>query len=78
MRFKQPGRRTVALERRHVGAFIPIALAVDRLSLALGTALQFETMMRQKDVIGEWEPIGANADPTGIILNRGRWVNGLT
>ena len=55
MRFKQPGRRTVALERRHVGAFIPIALAVDRLSLALGTALQFETMMRQKDVIGEWE-----------------------
>jgi hypothetical protein len=78
MRFRQPGRRTVSLERRHVQAFIPIALAVDRLSLALGTALQFETMMRQKDVIGEWEPIGANADPTGIILNRSRWVNGLT
>ena len=78
MSFKQPGRRTIALERAHVEAFIPVALAAGRLSLALGTALQFETMMRQKDVIGEWEPIRDDADATGIILNRARWVNGLT
>ena len=78
LRFKQPGRRTIALERAHVEAFVPVALAAGRLSLALGTALQFETMMRQKDVIGEWEPIPDDADATGIILNRARWVNGLT
>jgi integrase len=78
LRFKQPGRRTLALERQHVEAFIPIALDAGRLSLALGTAFQFETMLRQKDVIGEWEPIGNDADPTGITLNSGRWVSGLT
>ena len=46
--------------------------------MALGTAIQFETMMRQKDVIGEWEPLGETDKSLGIVLNGGRWVNGLT
>jgi hypothetical protein len=37
-----------------------------RLSLALGTAIQFETVLRQKDVIGEWEPI-----PDGVAPGAG-------
>ncbi len=28
-----------------------------RISLALATAIQFDAVMRQKDVVGEWEPI---------------------
>lgn len=77
-RFSQPGRRRVAMELTHVEAFIAKALETGRLSLALGTAIQFETAMRQKDVIGEWEPITGEGTPTGIVLNGRRWVNGLT
>ncbi len=45
---------------------------------SLGTAMQFETALRQKDVIGEWEPIPDGHEATGIVLNGRRWVNGLT
>lgn len=82
--FKQPKRRRSKLELAHVEAFIPKAIAKGRLSLALGTALQFESGMRQRDVIGEWLPVPAGEEPTGIVLRgrRGkgwrRWSNGLT
>jgi integrase len=35
-------------------------------------------MLRQKDVIGEWEPIPKGEPVTGIILKGRRWVRGLT
>ncbi|MBA4220242.1 MAG: integrase [Methylobacterium sp.] len=82
--FKQPARRRVRLEHSQVVAFIAKALEADRISLALGTAIQFETAMRQKDVIGEWLPVKGLEKPTGIVLRgrRGkgwrRWSNGLT
>ena len=78
MRFKGPARRRVKLELHHVEAFIPKAIQMDRISLALGTAIQFETMMRQKDVVEEFEPLGDTDRSLGIVLNDGRWVNGLT
>jgi hypothetical protein len=77
-RFKQPGRRRVKLELAHVQAFVAEALKRNRVSLALGTALQFETTLRQRDVIGEWEPIAPGAERSGIVLGGRRWVNGLT
>jgi hypothetical protein len=77
-RFAQPPRRRIAMELEHVEAFIPLAIEMGRLSLALGTAMQFETALRQKDVIGEWEPIPDGHEATGIVLNGRRWVNGLT
>ncbi|MBA4095121.1 MAG: integrase, partial [Candidatus Accumulibacter sp.] len=82
--FAQPKRRRSKLTHAHVSAFIPAAVAAGRLSLALGTALQFETGMRQKDVVGEWIPVPDGEEPTGIVLRgrRGkgwrRWCNGLT
>ncbi|QIJ74397.1 integrase [Methylobacterium sp. NI91] len=78
VRFPQPARRRVTLDLAHVEAFISKATEMDRLSLALATALQFDTALRQKDVIGEWEPIPAGHAPTGIVLNGHRWVGGLT
>lgn len=77
-RFAQPARRRIALELAHVEAFIATAIERGRLSLALGTAIQFETALRQKDVIGEWEPIPAGEMPSGILLNGRRWTAGLT
>ncbi len=77
-RFKQPARRRARLELSHVRAFVPAAIEAGRLSLALGTVLQFETGMRQRDVIGEWEPIAAGEPATGIVMRGRRWVSGLT
>ena len=77
-RFKQPGRRRVKLELVHVQAFVAKAIELNRVSLALGTALQFETTLRQRDVIGEWEPIPAGADQSGIVLRGRRWGRGIT
>jgi hypothetical protein len=76
-RFAQPARRRIAMALEHVEAFIPKAIEMGRLSLAFGTALQFETAMRQKDVIGEWEPIPQGEEVSGIVLNGRRWINGL-
>jgi hypothetical protein len=78
MRFQGPERRRVTLDLDHVKAFVPKAIEMGRISLALGTALQFETMMRQKDVIGEWEPLSNSDTGHGIVLNHARWVKGLT
>lgn len=77
-RFKQPQRRRQKLELHHVQAFIAKALEVGRHSLALGTALQFETAMRQRDVIGEWEPVPHGDTGGGIVLGGRRWAHGLT
>lgn len=82
-RFATPKRRRSKLDLAHVTAFILKAEAKGRLSLALGTALQFESGMRQRDVIGEWMPVPAGKEPTGIVVRgrRGngwrRWSNGL-
>ncbi|MCJ2065059.1 integrase [Methylobacterium sp. J-088] len=77
-RFAQPARRRIAMELGHVEAFVAKAIDLERLSLALGTAIQFETALRQKDVIGEWEPIPKKQGASGILLNGRRWANGLT
>lgn len=76
-RFKtaKPHRDRLTLE--HVKAFTAAAIERGRLSLALGTAIQFETTFRQRDVIGEWEPIAPGQAETGIVLNGRRWVHGL-
>ena len=75
-RFKQPGRRRIKLELEHVQAFVANAIELGRISLALGTALQFETTLRQRDVIGEWEPIPTAPMTIGHRLARstvGAW-----
>ncbi|MBX9990921.1 integrase [Phreatobacter oligotrophus] len=82
--FKQPARRRSKLELAQVQAFVTKALERGRPSLAIGTLIQFETGMRQKDVVGEWEPLPAGQERSGIVIRgrRGqewrRWCNGLT
>lgn len=76
--FEQPAPRKSKLTLQHVETFVATAIKNDRLSLALGTALQFETALRQRDVIGEWAPVRKGEDSSGILLGDRRWVNGLT
>lgn len=56
MRFERAAPRRQELTLAHVKAFIEAATASGNLSMAIGVATQFELMVRQKDVIGEYPP----------------------
>jgi hypothetical protein len=55
MQFEQPEPRQVAMTYEQARAIIDTAIAYGRASIALTTALQFETALRRIDIIGEWE-----------------------
>jgi integrase len=77
MRFPGYRKRTSTMTVEHVEAIVDEALKQNRLSLALGMALQFECGLRQRDVIGEWEPV--EGKPTShYLIGRRQWANGLT
>jgi hypothetical protein len=77
MPFKGADRRTAQLTLDHVVAFCKTAHRLGYHTMALATVLQFETMMRQADVIGQWEPAPADA-VDGPMVARGRRWKGLT
>jgi hypothetical protein len=58
MRFERSAPRSNEMTVEHARAFVEKALAWRDarrgLAMAIGVATQFETMLRQKDVIGEW------------------------
>ncbi|MER9596670.1 integrase [Mesorhizobium sp. M0244] len=75
IRFSTPPARKSVMTAEHVEAIRKTAHAEGWPSIALATVLQFELTMRQKDVIGEWEPV---QDAKGGILHRDtRWANGM-
>lgn len=45
-------------------------------SIALAQALQFECILRQKDVVGEWVPVGER-ELSDVTYNRQKWLRGL-
>jgi hypothetical protein len=75
LRFPTPLARRSRMMLEHVIAVRHEAHAVGRGSIALATVLQFELSLRQKDVIGEWEP--APLSEGGIVHRGTRWTNGL-
>ena len=77
-RFEQPTRRVVAMTREHVETFIRKAVELNRPSLAISTALQFETSLRQRDCIGEWVPLNGKAPMSNFVIGKAEWANGLT
>jgi hypothetical protein len=76
MRFEAPRPRTSKMTVEHLEAIRTQAHAMGLGSIALATTLQFELALRQKDVIGEWEPCGESAG--GIVHKGTRWTGGLT
>jgi hypothetical protein len=69
VKFERGGAREQEMTYLHAAAFIRTAielgnkgaLELDRARcMAIGVATQFELMLRQKDVIGEWQPLNAN------------------
>jgi hypothetical protein len=78
IKFEKGGAREQELTYQHVSSFIRTALELgnkgimprDRaLYMAIGVASQFELMVRQKDIIGAWEPTRADRRfPRGISI----------
>lgn len=78
VRFERGGAREVEMTFAMAGAFVRTALEQERkgilppgrgLAMAIGVAAQFELLVRQKDVIGEWGPTRLDARrPDGIAV----------
>lgn len=77
MRFPMGKARTVTLSAEQAIAIRAEAHKRGRHSIALAQAFQFELMLRQKDVIGEWIPISEVA-PSPVIWGNSKWVRGIT
>lgn len=81
MRFGQGEQRDARMTYEQALSIVETALERDRRSIALAQALQFETTLRQKDVIGEWLPdsdnLVTNSLSGGIVSHGSRWANGL-
>jgi hypothetical protein len=76
VKFEKGGAREQELTYQHAAAFIKTAMAIERdgtmppsraLFVAIGTIAQFELLLRQMDIIGEWADAGATRRlPAGI------------
>jgi hypothetical protein len=77
--FKPIQPRQVSMTSEHANAISDKAKEVGLLSVALAQAFQYELMMRQKDVIGDWVP-KAEAKQKAYLVSDGLglvWTDGL-
>ena len=75
--FRSLGPRLVELTADHVRAIRTTAHEYfGWYSIALAQALQFELLLSQKDVIGEWIPVAEPGD-SDIVWREQKWVRGL-
>lgn len=73
MRFEQPPRREIALTYEMAVAIINKAHEMGRHSIALAQAIQFETGLRQVDVVGQWLTVDDDA-VSPYMIGRKRWT----
>lgn len=76
-RFASPKPRTERMTADQCIAIRKVAHSFGWPSIALAQAFQFELMLRQKDVIGEWVP---RSEPgfAEIDIPLGKWMSGIT
>ncbi len=72
MRFEQPPRREAAMTYEMAVAIIAQAHKENRPSIALAQAIQFETGLRQVDVIGQWLTTESEAS-SPYRIGKKRW-----
>jgi hypothetical protein len=91
VKFEKGGAREEELTYHHAAAFIKTAMAFERdgvmppgraLAVAIGTIAQFELLLRQMDIIGEWAPMSVTRKlPAGIAtldLDDEQWAGFFT
>ena len=71
LEFPSPKARDKTMSFDQAKAFVVIAIEAGAIRLALGHACQFELMLRQADVIGQWEKL-----ETPRAVERGHIVRG--
>jgi hypothetical protein len=76
MRFPMGKARTATLSADQAIAIRAEAHKRGKPSIALAQAIQFECMLRQKDVIGEWVPV---SEPgfSDMIWGNAKWMRGV-
>jgi hypothetical protein len=77
MRFQAPKPRTEVLTADMAQSVIMKAHEFGWHSIALAQAFQFDLMLRQKDVIGEWVPLNEPGVSEIIYPTKGKWITGL-
>jgi hypothetical protein len=77
MRFQAPKPRTEVLTADMAQAVIMKSHEFGWHSIALAQAFQFDLMLRQKDVIGEWVPLNEPGVSEIIYSTKGKWITGL-
>jgi hypothetical protein len=76
MTFSLPKKRSEFLTADHVIAIRQEAHRRGLPSIAFAQALQFELMLRQKDVLGEWLPI-SEPGASDVVWHGQKWLHGL-
>ena len=76
MRFSAPSARTERLTSGQADAIRVMAHEFGWHSIALAQAFQFELMLRQKDVIGEWVPEGEPGE-SDVHFRGQKWLRGV-
>lgn len=77
MKFPMGRARNSILTAEHVNLIRAEARRRGKGSIALAQAFQFEFMLRQKDVIGDWVPLSEPAPPTETIWGNAKWIKGI-
>lgn len=76
MRFAMPKPRQEHITAAQVDAVRAKARAMGFYSIALAQAFQFDLMLRQGDVIGQWEP-RTEPGPSDVFAGASKWARGL-
>lgn len=76
LKFKNSKQRDEFLTREQAIAIRGLAPSIGRRSIALAQAFQFDLMLRQKDVIGEWVPI-SEAGISAVHDRNEKWLRGI-
>jgi hypothetical protein len=77
MRFKMAPPRTSFLTADMANAICELAHMKGMHSMALAQALQFVSMLRQKDIIGEWVPESEEGPSLAEIWKGQKWQRGI-
>jgi hypothetical protein len=77
MQFDMPKPRFNRLTAEQANLIRAMAHKMGRPSIALAQAFQFDCMLRQRDVIGEWVPMGEQDSSSNIIHAGNEWLRGL-
>lgn len=76
LRFPNSKPRTERLTAEHAEAVRKVAHQIGYASIALAQAIQFDLMLRQKDVIGEWVPI-SEPGVSDVTWKDLKWLRGI-